>query len=168
MRKLVDYLQEWDWRITAVHLIDAHYCSDPSKYLSALLVSLSTMIRLELPHVNVLSKIDMIESYGKLDFDLEYYTDVQNLSYIMDHFKDSKFQKLNEALAGIIEDFSLVSFMTLNISDKKSVNRLIQLIDKTNGYIYSNLERETLKNMVHKNLDLDLEKDDIHNFLNEK
>jgi len=34
-------------------------------------VSLSTMIRLELPHVNVLSKIDLIESYGKLNFDIE-------------------------------------------------------------------------------------------------
>jgi hypothetical protein len=31
-----------------------------------LLLSLSTMLHLELPHINVLSKIDLIESYGKL------------------------------------------------------------------------------------------------------
>lgn len=53
-------------QLTAVHLIDAHLCSDPGKYISALLLSLSTMLHLELPHVNVLSKIDLIESYGKL------------------------------------------------------------------------------------------------------
>lgn len=53
-------------QLTAVHLVDAHLCSDPGKYVSALLLSLSTMIHLELPHVNVLSKIDLIESYGKL------------------------------------------------------------------------------------------------------
>lgn len=53
-------------QFTAVHLVDAHLCSDPGKYVSALLLSLSTMIHLELPHVNVLSKIDLIESYGKL------------------------------------------------------------------------------------------------------
>lgn len=49
-----------------MHLIDAHLCSDPGKYISALLLSLSTMLHLELPHINVLSKIDLIESYGKL------------------------------------------------------------------------------------------------------
>ena len=53
-------------QLTAVHLVDAHLCSDPGKYVSALLLSLSTMLHLELPHVNVLSKIDMIESYGTL------------------------------------------------------------------------------------------------------
>ena len=53
-------------QLTAVHLVDAHLCSDPGKYVSALVLSLSTMLHLELPHVNVLSKIDLIESYGKL------------------------------------------------------------------------------------------------------
>lgn len=53
-------------QLTAVHLVDAHLCSDPGKYVSALLLSLSTMLHMELPHVNVLSKIDLIESYGRL------------------------------------------------------------------------------------------------------
>lgn len=34
--------------------------------MSALLLALSTMLHMELPHVNVLSKIDLINSYGKL------------------------------------------------------------------------------------------------------
>ena len=53
-------------QLTAVHLVDAHLCSDPRKYVSALLLTLSTMLHLELPHINVLSKIDLIENYGKL------------------------------------------------------------------------------------------------------
>lgn len=53
-------------QLTAVHLVDAHLCSDPGKYVSALLLTLSTMLHLELPHINVLSKIDLIENYGKL------------------------------------------------------------------------------------------------------
>jgi hypothetical protein len=47
-------------------MVDAHYCTDPAKYISVLLLALKTMIQLELPHVNVLSKVDLIESYGKL------------------------------------------------------------------------------------------------------
>ncbi|KAK4486784.1 hypothetical protein RD792_006630, partial [Penstemon davidsonii] len=71
--------------LTAVHLVDANLCSDPGKYVSALLLSLSTMLHLELPHVNVLSKIDLIESYGKLAFNLDFYTDAQDLTYLQHH-----------------------------------------------------------------------------------
>ena len=38
------------------------------KYISALLLSLTTMLHLELPHINVLSKMDLIESCERLDF----------------------------------------------------------------------------------------------------
>jgi len=62
-------------RLAAVHLVDAHLCTDPAKYISALLLSLSTMLHLELPHVNPLSKIDLIEQYGKLQFNLDFYTE---------------------------------------------------------------------------------------------
>ena len=40
-----------------MHLVDAHLASDPAKYLSALLLALGAMLHLELPHVNVLSKV---------------------------------------------------------------------------------------------------------------
>lgn len=53
-------------QLTVVQLIDCHLCTNPGNYVSAVLLSLSTMIHMELPHVNVLSKIDLIGSYGKL------------------------------------------------------------------------------------------------------
>lgn len=54
------------FKLTAVHLVDSHYCADPAKFISVLCTSLSTMLHVELPHVNVLSKMDLIEQYGKL------------------------------------------------------------------------------------------------------
>jgi len=53
-------------QLAAVHLCDAHYVTDASKYISVLLLSLRAMLHLELPHVNVLSKIDLIKQYGDL------------------------------------------------------------------------------------------------------
>lgn len=58
------------------------------------------MVRLELPHINVLSKIDLMEQYGKLGmradviylicsdiefiaYNLDYYTDVLDLRYLL-------------------------------------------------------------------------------------
>lgn len=66
-------------RLAAVHLVDAHLCTDAAKYISALLLSLNVMLSLGLPHVNVLSKFDLITSFGgDLAFNLEYYTEVHH------------------------------------------------------------------------------------------
>ena len=52
LRRILDTLTtRWQYRLTAVQLVDAHLCSDPAKYLAALLLSLSTMLHLELPQV---------------------------------------------------------------------------------------------------------------------
>lgn len=53
-------------QITAVNLVDSHYCSDPSKFIAVMLTSATLMLQLEMPAINVLSKIDLIEEYGQL------------------------------------------------------------------------------------------------------
>jgi len=140
VRHIVDHIQRWGVRLCGVHLIDSYYCSVPSTYISAVLLSLSTMLHLELPHINVLSKIDLITKYGKLAFDLEFFAEVGNLDYLLDSLDTDpfgrKFGRLNRALCSLVDDFSLVSFTTLNIQDKESVYELVKMIDKTNGYVY--------------------------------
>jgi hypothetical protein len=53
-------------QLAAVHLMDAHHISDAGKYVALLLLSLRTMLQMELPHVNVLSKIDLLSNAGEL------------------------------------------------------------------------------------------------------
>ena len=53
-------------QLVAVHLVDSHYCSDPGKFISIVLTSLSTMVQIELPHINILSKVDLMQQFGKL------------------------------------------------------------------------------------------------------
>ncbi|QCE16457.1 GPN-loop GTPase 2 [Vigna unguiculata] len=146
---IMKLIKKLNLRLTAVHLIDAHLCSDPGKYISALLLSLSTMLHLELPHVNVLSKIDLIESYGKLAFNLDFYTDVQDLSYLQYQLdqdpRSAKYRKLTKELCEVIENFSLVSFTTLDIQDKESVGNLVKVIDKCNGYIFTGIEASAVE-----------------------
>jgi hypothetical protein len=110
------------------------------------------MLQLELPHINVLSKIDLIERNGKLPFNLEYYTDVLDLSYLINRMEDEgerftrKYCALNKAICELIEDYSLVSFYTLNIEDKESVFNLIKAIDKANGFVFTTYLNETSPN----------------------
>ncbi|CAI0464554.1 unnamed protein product [Linum tenue] len=146
---IMKLIKKLNLRLTAVHLVDAHLCSDAAKYVSGLLLSLSTMLHLELPHINVLSKIDLIENYGKLGFNLEYYMDVQDLSYLQHHLdqdpRSAKYRKLTKELCEVVEDYSLVNFSTLDIQDKESVGNLVKLIDKSNGYIFAGIDASAVE-----------------------
>lgn len=144
LRHIVDTItHKWDYRLAAVHLVDAHLCTDPAKYISALLLSLSTMLHLELPHVNLLSKIDLIEQYGKLQFNLDFYTEVQDLSYLVQAMGNDAFskryRKLSQGLCEVVEDYGLLNFTPLAIEDKESVQHVLSLIDKANGHVFAGL-----------------------------
>nr|XP_020764833.1 GPN-loop GTPase 2 [Odocoileus virginianus texanus] len=152
LRSIFSQMTQWDLRLTAVHLVDSHYCTDPAKFISVLCTSLATMLHVELPHVNLLSKMDLIEHYGKLAFNLDYYTEVLDLSYLLDHLASDPFfrhyRQLNEKLVQLIEDYSLVSFIPLNIQDKESIQRVLQAVDKANGYCFGVQEQRSLEAMM--------------------
>ena len=71
IRQIVQTLQnKHSFRLAAVHLVDSFYCSQPTTFISVLITSLLTMLRLELPHVNVLSKMDAVLSRGDLGMEI--------------------------------------------------------------------------------------------------
>lgn len=57
IKNIFEKLQKVGYHLCAVHMVDSHYCSDPTKFISTLLLSLSTMLQIGLPHINVLSKV---------------------------------------------------------------------------------------------------------------
>ncbi|KAH6906084.1 hypothetical protein BKA70DRAFT_1106844, partial [Coprinopsis sp. MPI-PUGE-AT-0042] len=114
------------------------------------------ILHLELPHINVLLKIDLQPSYGELaesfrhigihyivgvvpDFNLDFYTEVQDLSYLENSLNASlppKYAALNMAMISLVEDFSLVGFETLAVEDKNSTMHLTHAIDRATGYVF--------------------------------
>jgi len=57
-------------------------------------MTLSSMLQLGMPHVNVLSKIDMAQRNAhKLQFNLDYYTEVLDLNYLLQSLDEDKFTK---------------------------------------------------------------------------
>ncbi|CAE8604350.1 unnamed protein product [Polarella glacialis] len=131
-----------DLRLVAVHLIDSTLCVDVYRYISAVLLSLAAMMQLELPHINVLSKIDMLMDHSDdLTFGLDYYAGVADLSQILwtlqtnRHPLSVKFEKLNRLMAELIEDYGLVSFEPLDIQDKECAMRVLGRCDTANGHI---------------------------------
>jgi GTPase SAR1 family protein len=82
-RLLQTLVKVLDLRLVAIQLIDSHYCTEPANFLSAALLATTTMMRLELPTVSVLSKIDLLANYGPLPFGLDYFTDCQDLDRLL-------------------------------------------------------------------------------------
>ena len=105
------------------------------------------MLQMDLPHINVLTKIDKLSSYGPLPFNLDYFTEVQDLSYLLPHLasenpvmRHPKFEGLNNAVVDLVEDFGLVAFETLAVEDKRSMMTLLQAIDRAGGYAFGSAE----------------------------
>ncbi|RUS80609.1 hypothetical protein EGW08_011619 [Elysia chlorotica] len=165
VKNILEKLTSWDIRLTAVHLVDSHYCSDPGKFVAILLTSLTTMLQLSLPHVNVLSKADLIEQHGKLAFSPDFYTDVLDLQYLLGLLQDDpflqKYKKLNESLVGIVEDYSLVSFCPLSVEDKDSMVRVMKAVDKNNGYVFGSVGDQSLEALMSCAVGAEFEYDKI-------
>lgn len=105
------------------------------------------MLQMDLPHLNVLTKMDKLSTYGPLPFNLDFYTEVQDLSYLLSHMAqespvmgNSNFEGLNKAIIEMVEDFGLVAFETLAVEDKKSMMTLLLAIDRAGGYAFGGAE----------------------------
>lgn len=116
-------------------------------YISALLLSLRAMLQMDLPHLNVLTKIDNLSNYSPLPFNLDFYTEVQDLTYLLPHLESessrlahAKFGPLNNAIIDLVEEFGLVGFETLAVEDKKSMMNLLRAIDRAGGYAFGPAE----------------------------
>ncbi|KAI0387999.1 hypothetical protein F5Y04DRAFT_15754 [Hypomontagnella monticulosa] len=147
LRNIFFKLQKMGYRLVAVHLSDSFCLTQPSLYISNLLLTLRAMLQMDLPHINVLTKIDKVSSYDPLPFNLEYYTEVQDLSYLMTYLeqespamRSDKFRRLNEAVANLVENFALVRFEVLAVENKKSMMHLLRVIDRAGGYVFGGAE----------------------------
>eukprot|EP01041_Mallomonas_annulata_P001623 gene1623-3143_t len=69
--------------ITAITISTTPTTSEPSTFISAVLLVAASMLRLGLPHVSVLSKIDLLKHYGSLPFSLDFYTEMTDLGRLV-------------------------------------------------------------------------------------
>jgi GPN-loop GTPase len=170
---LAKIVKALDCRLVAIMMIDAHSCADASKFISSALLSTTTMLRLELPAVNVLSKVDLLPGYGEsIPMPLDFFTEAHDLDRLLPYLdglgdvQDSsidddterrimddeeyrkarhktrstrfykRYHKMHKELCEVIDDYSLLSYVPLDINDATSVGRILARIDKCNGYVF--------------------------------
>jgi hypothetical protein len=137
-------------RMCATYLLEATFVVDRPKFFSGTLSAMSAMLMLEMPHLNILSKMDLVKGqvakremkrFVQVDADLidedpsrrttddednRKYRDPASTDSLM---SGSAFHKLNKAVAQLIDDFSMVSYLKLDVQDEDSLGAVLSYID---------------------------------------
>lgn len=140
-----------DISLCAAYLLEATFVVDKAKFFAGTLSAMSAMIMLEVPHVNVLSKMDLVKGQmGKrqfkrfLDPDTTLLDDDDEADEEDEEWQDpagtealmrgKSFKKLNKAVAGLIDSFSMVSYLKLDVQDEDNVAAILSYIDESIQY----------------------------------
>jgi GPN-loop GTPase len=59
----------FDFRVCGVFLLDSQFMIDGAKFLSGTTAALSVMVNLQIPHVNILTKVDLLSKSAKREMD---------------------------------------------------------------------------------------------------
>lgn len=173
--------------MVSVFCVDSTFCCDAQKMVSGQLLALSAMIALELPHINVLTKGDLLperdieailnlQSASQL-WELEQdrtslFANPRNMASILiedideealyaavkeetdkkekggeDPVKKAEEQRqrkleirrrqrhrLTDSICGLLDDYTMVSFVPLNINDEESVDHVLMTVDHAVQY----------------------------------
>ncbi|KAH9807344.1 GPN-loop GTPase 3 [Teratosphaeria destructans] len=139
--------------LCAAYLLESTFIVDRPKFFSGTLSAMSSMLMLELPHVNILSKMDLVKGqvarrelkkFVEPDMGLlqdapesglvyEWRDGVDGVEHVGDKrsvMSGDAFARLNRAVGQLIDDFSLVSFLKLDAQDEDSVGAVLSYIDE--------------------------------------
>ena len=134
MRRLVDWLQEHAYRVVGLYLLDAQFMDDSAKFFAGILSATATMLQLEIPHVNAMSKMDLIHPSQRADLDKFLDPDPRFLASRLNEATTPRHRALNEAIGSLCEDFSLVRFVPLDRTDTESIQLLLLHLDRCLQY----------------------------------
>jgi len=141
MCRVIESLQTWNFNVCGIFLLDANFMIEGSKFLSGATAAMSTMVNLEVPHMNLLTKMDLLSHAGRRQ--LESFLDPDCSELLADHAAlaedaseveklwTEKYQSLSRALGRLVEDHSLVQFLPLDITDEENISEVLLAIDMT-------------------------------------
>lgn len=156
MNKIIDQLRMWGYgeKMVSVFVVDATFVTDASKFISGSLLALSAMISMQLPHVNILSKCDLVEE-ASMERVLEMESAVQLWDVLGNHSRrqrgtetsrdnapsgvvgerrEEKWNRLTESICTLLDDFNMVGFVPLNINDEDNIAHVLATVDHAIQY----------------------------------
>ncbi|GMF72712.1 putative ATP binding protein [Aspergillus flavus] len=140
--------------LCAAYLLESTFVVDKAKFFAGTLSAMSAMLMLEMPHVNILTKMDQVRDMVTRK-ELKRFTNV-DVQLLQDDDADAmgdpssketllsggSFKQLNRAVGQLIDDFSMVSFLKLDVQDEDSVAAVLSHIDDATQFHEAQEPRE--------------------------
>mmetsp|Transcript_15987 Transcript_15987/g.35981 ORF Transcript_15987/g.35981 Transcript_15987/m.35981 type:complete len:217 (+) Transcript_15987:620-1270(+) len=156
MKSVAESVIQWGGcNVCGVFVLDATFLADVSKFISGTLLALSVMMNMEIPGINVLTKCDLVEG-GAVDKMLDVYgrgardiwhmergkfggeIEIDNISSSSKRGKqkirDHKLDKMTEAICSIIDEYTMVAYIPLDITDEESLDLVLSAVDQMLQY----------------------------------
>ena len=130
IRKLIMRIEKKKIKLISVIISDSLYWKDNSIVYSILIVCLTILLNLEITHVNLLSKSDLISTKG---FNVEIFSKFSGTFYSLNFSPLSIFcwaNKLNSALNEFIFDFSSFYILSVNLFNIEHLQKIYLYISK--------------------------------------
>lgn len=135
--------------LCAAYLLESTFIVDQAKFFAGTLSAMSAMLMLAIPHVNIMSKMDLVKGTvakrelkrfidpdismldeappdGIIYTDEDEQADPVGTQSIM---TGKSFHKLNRAVGQLIDGFSMVSYLKLDAQDEDSIGAVLSYID---------------------------------------
>ena len=109
-QRISHYLEQQGYHVVALYCLDSLFVTDSARFIAGCCMCLSVMTQLELPHINVLTKVDQLTDLAPL----QRLTD-PDLTTVLADLRSTpslppRYSRLNEAIASLLEQYSMVSF----------------------------------------------------------
>ncbi|KAI9325040.1 GPN-loop GTPase [Zopfochytrium polystomum] len=135
MRRLVETMARNGYRVCGVYLLDSQFIEDRAKFFAGVMSAMSAMIQLEVPHINVLTKMDLLgKRQDSAEMERFFDPDPTLLEEEANKTTQTKLHALNRAIVQLIDEFNMVSFIPLNIYDEDSVSMVLSHVDNAIQY----------------------------------
>jgi len=140
---LVSNLNRLGIRTCAVYLLESQFIEDKYKFFSGVLSAMSAMVNLEIPCINVMSKMDLVS--GKSEDPARGRNGIRRRRNVARYLEpdphllmsadgepagnNPRFHSLNQAIVQLIEDHPLVSFLPLDLTSTESLETVVSHVD---------------------------------------
>lgn len=153
---IIKYLQRnMNFLLCCAYLMESTFVIDKTKFFSGTLSAMSTMLLLELPHINILSKVDLIKGQvPKKELKRFLNPDPSLLRSEDDSVVSSeKYKKLNGLIANLIDDFGMVQYLPLNVEDNDSLATILSYIDDVTQWSENQEPKDPLEELQEEEED---------------
>jgi GTPase SAR1 family protein len=131
-KHVADCLRKKNFNVCVVYCLDSTFLTDASKFIAGNLMALSAMVQMELPHVNVLTKCDLAEN--KEDLERFLSPSGEALACELAAGTPPRYRLLNEAMCKILDEYDMVTFLPLDITDEESIGNILLQVDHAIAY----------------------------------